>query len=343
MIVRLKPGSDPDAVQRELAQRGLWVRRFEGTSGVTLTIEPSSRRVSAEELRAIDGVLDVAAPRSPHPRLDAQPRELTLRGVVSQEPLLIAGPCAVESAEQVEAVAARVAAAGGQLLRGGAFKPRTSPYAFRGHGVRALGWLADAARKHQLACVTELMSEEDAAAVGEVADWIQIGCRNMQSYSLLAAAAKLGRPILLKRAMSASLEEWLLAGEHCLVHGAPQVVFCERGIRSFDPSTRNLFDISAIALLSQVYRQPVIADPSHAAGRRDLIPALSRAALAAGAAGLLLETHDTPGAALSDGPQALLPHEFASLTAELGWASRPIAPRAGERPAPAPRVLESLP
>lgn len=336
MIVNLEIGTDASRVQRALVAQGLWVRRLEGTESVSFLVEPSSRQVTRQELLAIPGVRDVALPKSPHPLLDAQPRHPSLCGVsLGRDPLLIAGPCAVESPEQIDAIAARISKLGARLIRGGAFKPRTSPYSFQGQGDQALTWLSQAARRHGLGVVTEAMAPEQVGLVAEHADLIQIGCRNMQNYSLLASAAAQRKPILLKRGMSATVEEWLLAAEYCLLHGAPFVVFCERGIRGFDASTRNLLDLGAAALLSHVYGLPVLVDPSHACGRRDLIPALSRAALAVGAAGLLLETHDAPGDALSDGPQALSPTELEAIAADLGFARHATA----ERPlTPAPRL-----
>ncbi|MGE0326492.1 MAG: 3-deoxy-7-phosphoheptulonate synthase [Polyangiaceae bacterium] len=341
MIVNLEIGTDPSRVQRALVAHGLWVRKLEGANQVCFLIEPSSRQVSRDELLAIPGVSDVAVAKSPHPLLDAQPKYPSLCGVaLGRDPLLIAGPCAVESPEQIDAIAARISRAGARLIRGGAFKPRTSPYSFQGQGEQALGWLSAAARKHGLGVVTEVMAAEQAPAVAEHADLLQIGCRNMQNYSLLASAAEHERPMLLKRGMSATVEEWLLAAEYCLLHGAPFVVFCERGIRGFDTSTRNLLDLGAVALLSQVHGLPVLVDPSHACGRRDLIPALSKAALAVGAAGLLLETHDSPGEALSDGPQALSPQELEALASELGFRTKPSS---GERVSPtAPAELPRL-
>ncbi len=320
MIVSLEIGTDASRVQRELVALGLWVRRLDGSERVSFLIEPSSRQVARQELLKIPGVSDVAEPRSPHPLLDAQPRHPTLCGVeLGRDPLLIAGPCAVESPAQIEAIAARISGVGARLIRGGAFKPRTSPYSFQGQGEQALDWLSSAARKHGLGVVTEVMAADQAALVAEHADLVQIGCRNMQNYSLLATAAASRKPMLLKRGMSATVEEWLLAAEYCLLHGAPFVVFCERGIRGFDTSTRNLLDLGAVALLSHVHGLPVLVDPSHACGRRDLIPALSKAAMAVGAAGLLLETHDAPGEALSDGSQALWPEELAGIAGDLGF------------------------
>ena len=302
-------GSDPAPVVRELARRGLWVK----TAGNQLVVLPHSSAVPAETLRDVPGVLAVHETASEHPRVDTHPSAVTVAGIpigVGQKPVLLAGPCAVESQEQIASLARAVARAGAEFLRGGAFKPRTSPYAFPGHGAQALGWLRRAADDAGLRVVTEVLSEMDVSAVAETADLVQIGSRNMQNFALLRAAARAGKPLLLKRGMAATVEEWLLAAEHCLHHGAPGVLFCERGIRGFDPSTRNLLDLGAVALLAHAHRLPVIADPSHAAGRRDLVVPLARAALAAGAAGLLVEVHERPGEALSDGPQALAPADL---------------------------------
>ena len=215
--------------------------------------------------------------------------------------------------------AAYAAAAGARFLRGGAFKPRSSPYSFNGHGRQALDWLRAAARAHNLGVVTEVMSELEVETVAEVADLVQIGSRNMQNYALLSRVGRCARPVLLKRGMAATVEEWLLAGEHLLAAGCPGVVFCERGIHSFDPSTRNLLDLGAVAVLRHAYRLPVVVDPSHAAGRRDLVVALAKAAVACGAHGLIVESHPNPAAALSDGPQALLPEQLSAL----GFATPP--------------------
>ena len=320
MIVTLKPDADAAIVQRELVAHGLWVTRFEGGGRAQFVIEPHSAALPDAALLAIAGVEAIARPAPPHPRVDAQAPEVRVGDVVvgvGAEPVVIAGPCGVESEERIHHIASRLATLGVRLLRGGAFKPRSSPYAFQGHGGRALAWLREAADAHGMGVVTEVMSPEQAPAVARHADLLQIGSRSMQSFPLLRAAAAEGKPILLKRGMAATVEEWLLAAEHCLVNGAPAVILCERGIRGFDASTRNLLDLGAVALLSQVHGLPVIVDPSHAVGRRDLVPALSRAALAAGAAGVMVETHDDPGAALSDGPQALPIDDLAGLVRSL--------------------------
>jgi 3-deoxy-7-phosphoheptulonate synthase len=235
--------------------------------------------------------------------------------------VFLCGPCSVESEAHAREAARRLSELGVLFLRGGAFKPRTSPYAFQGHGEVALGWLRRAADEAKLGLVTEVMAERDVAVVAEHADLVQVGSRNMHDAALLKAVGRAGRPVLLKRGMAATVEEWLCAGEYLLASGAPAVLFCERGLRSFDPATRNLLDLGAVALLAHVHRLPVVVDPSHAAGRRDLVRPLGLAALAAGAAGLVIETHDRPGEALSDGPQAL---STAGL-AELISAARPRA------------------
>ena len=299
--------------------RGLWVRRLESDGRVQFYVEPGSARVDASALRSIHGVASVAEEQPPHPRVDAlgetaEVGDVTIGG---DRPVVMAGPCSVESEEQIHDVAARLSDLGVSFLRGGAFKTRTSPYAFQGHGEPALGWLREAADANGLQVVTEVLSPEQASVLARATDLIQIGSRNMQNSSLLAAAAAEEKPILLKRGMAATIEEWLLAGEYCLIHGAPTVIFCERGIRSFDPSTRNLLDLGAVALLRTVHGLPVIVDPSHATGRRDLLRRLSLAAIAAGAAGVMVETHPDPGSALSDASQALPIDEFEKLASDV--------------------------
>ena len=230
---------------------------------------------------------------------------------------VIAGPCSVEGREMLLRTASAVRASGARLLRGGAFKPRTSPYAFRGLGHAALALLAEAREVTGLPVVTEPMDARDIDAVDAVADVIQIGARNMQNFSLLAAVGERGTPVLLKRGMSATVNELLLAAEHVMAHGNSQVILCERGIRTFETSTRNTLDISAIPVLKQETHLPVIVDPSHAAGRADLVPALAAAALAVGADGLIVEVHPNPATALSDGAQSLTIEAFASLMRTL--------------------------
>jgi 3-deoxy-7-phosphoheptulonate synthase len=333
--VLLRRGADAERVRRSLIEKGLWVTPLgDGAGRLGFAVEPHSRRVPRAELMAIDGIDTVLGPEPEHPLVDGQPPvvEAAGRRIGAGEPFaLMAGPCSVESPEQMDAVAARVARAGASFLRGGAFKPRRSPYAFQGHGIEALRWIRESADRHGLAVVTEALSEGSVEAVAAVADLIQVGSRSMHAPALLRAVGSAGKPVLLKRGMAATVDEWLLAGESLLRHGAAAVVFCERGVRGFDASTRNLLDLSAVALLSGVHGLPVVVDPSHAAGRRDLIAPLSRAARAAGAAGLIVETHDDPGGARSDGPQALSARELDDLVADLG-----LPARAARTPRPAP-------
>ena len=231
--------------------------------------------------------------------------------------IAMAGPCSVETEFQLMATAERVRRAGARVLRGGAFKPRSSPYSFQGHGLEGLRMLARAREESGLAIVTEVMSETDVPMVAEYADILQIGTRNMENYSLLEAAAHSGRPVLLKRGMVATIDELLHSAQFILDNGNPNVILCERGIRTFETATRNTFDVGAIALLKQISHLPVIADPSHAAGVSDLVPALARVAVAAGADGLLVEVHPNPEKAWSDGGQSLDLAGFDEMMAEL--------------------------
>jgi 3-deoxy-7-phosphoheptulonate synthase len=218
---------------------------------------------------------------------------------------LMAGPCAVETPEQTLESAQMAKSAGAAILRGGAFKPRTSPYAFQGLGVRGLEILADARAATGLPVVTEVVDARDVGVVAELADMLQIGTRNMANFGLLQAVGEAGKPVLLKRGMTATIEEWLMAAEYIAQRGNLDVVLCERGIRTFEPATRNTLDISAVPVVQATSHLPVIIDPSHAAGRKDLIVPLARAGIAAGADGVIVDVHPTPETALCDGPQAL--------------------------------------
>ena len=327
MIITLTTDADVDLVRDRLVDLGLWTHEYRGEHGITqFLVRPHSGRVERSAVLAITGVADASETTSQHPLVDAHPSRVDIGGIAvggGADPVLMAGPCSVESEDQVHTVARRLADLGATFLRGGAFKPRTSPYDFQGLGREALAWMREAADAHGLRVVTEALSESMMEDVAEVADLIQIGSRNMHSTPLLQAAGRTGRPVLVKRGMAATVEEWLAAGEYCLDAGAPAVVFCERGIRSFDDQTRNLLDLASVALLRHVYKLPVIVDPSHGLGRRDLVLPLSRAALAAGASGLLVEVHPRPGAALSDGPQAVTFEMAEELAASL-VSDRPV-------------------
>ena len=237
----------------------------------------------------------------------------------------MAGPCSVESAEQVAEVAKSVAASGARVLRGGAFKPRTSPYAFQGMGEEGLKWMRAAADANGLAVISEVMDLRQIEMMMRYVDCLQVGARNMQNFDLLKELGKVRKPVLLKRGLSATYEEWLLSAEYILAGGNAQVILCERGIRTFETYTRNTLDLAAIPVIKKRSHLPIVVDPSHGTGRRDKVIPMARAAVAAGADGLIIEVHNNPEKALSDGPQSLYPEQFDTLMGEL----RIIAPVLG--------------
>lgn len=240
---------------------------------------------------------------------------------------ICAGPCSVESREQIEATAQAVARRGANVLRGGAFKPRTSPYAFQGMGRDALKLLRDAADRFGMAVVTEVLDPRDVELVAKYADMLQIGARNMQNFSLLREAGEAGKPVLLKRGLSATIEEWLMAAEYLLVAGNSDIVLCERGVRSFDNATRNLLDIAAVPLLKSLSHLPVIVDPSHGTGVAKLVAPMALAGVAAGADGLLIEVHPDPPSAASDGAQSLTFEQFDALMTQVDTVARALGRR----------------
>jgi 3-deoxy-7-phosphoheptulonate synthase len=237
----------------------------------------------------------------------------------------MAGPCSVESPEQVGEVAKSAAASGARVLRGGAFKPRSSPYSFQGHGEEALKWMRAAADANGMAVVSEVMDPRQIEMMMGYVDCLQVGARNVQNFDLLKELGRVRRPVLLKRGLSSTIEEWLLSAEYILAGGNSQVILCERGIRTFESYTRNTLDISAIPVVKKRSHLPIVVDPSHGTGRRDKVLPMARAAVAAGADGLLIEVHNDPERALSDGPQSLYPEQFDQLMSEL----RIIAPVLG--------------
>lgn len=243
------------------------------------------------------------------------------------EIVVLAGPCAVEDREQMLSVARSVKAAGAKILRGGAYKPRTSPYAFQGLEEEGLKLLKEAREETGLAVVTEVVNPRDVELVEEYTDMIQIGARNMQNFTLLREVGKARKPVLLKRGLAATIEEWLMAAEYIMSEGNYEIVLCERGIRTYETSTRNTLDVSAIPIVKQLSHLPIIADPSHASGKRVLVAPLSCASVAAGADGLIIEVHPSPETALSDGPQSLTPMEFENVLNVI----RPVAAAVGRR------------
>jgi len=297
---------------------------------------PGAPAELARSLATFSGVADVLPQENAYALVARSGGELPENGVRvgpavfgGTEIVVSAGPCAVETAAQIEETAQIVAAAGARLLRGGAFKPRTSPYSFQGLGEEGLELLARAGAATGLPVVTEVVSPAEVEVVAEHADMLQVGARNMQNFSLLRAVGERGRPVLLKRGMMSTIEELLLAAEYVVDAGNPDVVLCERGIRSFDRATRNTFDVTAIPLLKRETHLPVIADPSHGCGVRELVPHVARAAIAAGADGLMIEVHPRPDEALSDGPQSLTPQGFRELMASLDPIARSVGRRMG--------------
>ncbi len=285
-----------------------------------------SNRSEIEALRAAPGVAEVIQIAHPFKLVSRQLRQartvVDVRGtkIGGGDLVVIAGPCSVESEEQLLETARAVKAAGANMLRGGAYKPRTSPYDFQGLGVEALRLLQQARKETGLPIVTEVMSEADVDIVAQFADMLQVGARNMQNFSLLRKLAPVNKPILLKRGPSATVKEWLLAAEYLLAGGNANVVLCERGIKTFETATRNTLDLAAVALVKELSHLPVLADPSHGTGLRSLIMPMSKAAAACGADGLIIEVHPCPERALSDGPQSLDLPGFQSLMEELGKA-----------------------
>jgi 3-deoxy-7-phosphoheptulonate synthase len=251
-------------------------------------------------------------------------RDVTIGG---PDVVVMAGPCSVENAAQIDSIAASVAASGARILRGGAFKPRSSPYSFQGIGHHGLELLRQAADKHNLCAVSEVMDQTQIPMMLDYVDMLQVGARNMQNYNLLRELGKVAKPVLLKRGISATIEELLLSAEYIMAGGNYNVVLCERGIRTFDSYLRNTLDIAAIPVIQKLSHLPIVVDPSHGTGRRDKVAPMARAALAAGADGLLIEVHNDPDKALSDGAQSLFPEQFEQLMKEL----RIIAPAVGRK------------
>jgi 3-deoxy-7-phosphoheptulonate synthase len=281
-------------------------------------------RVDESRLSGLAGVAEVIHVSKPYKQVSrewkAEPTRVPLPDgsvVGGRDVVVMAGPCSVESESQILTAARQVKAAGATVLRAGAFKPRSSPYAFQGMGKAGLELLAMAREETGLLIVTEAMDPAGLALVAETADIIQIGARNMQNYSLLKECGRQRKPVLLKRGLAATIPELLLSAEYILSEGNPHVILCERGIRSFDPTTRNLFDLAAVAVVHGLSHLPIVADPSHGTGHRDMVPPMARAAIAAGADGLLIEVHPNPERAMSDGAQSLFPEQFERMMREV--------------------------
>lgn len=334
MLVVMQEGATEQQIQGvidRMVTMGFTVHRSTGVVHTVLGGVGPAEQYDIAELEVLDGVKEAHRIMSPYKLASRhfRPGGTVIRvrdvDIGGRAVAMIAGPCSVESRDQVMRIAESVARAGARLIRGGAFKPRTSPYSFQGMGEQGLQLLREAADCHGLAVVSEVMDQTQIALVTAYADILQIGARNMQNYNLLREVGKQSKPVLLKRGISATIEELLLSAEYIMSEGNYDVILCERGIRTFESYTRNTMDISAIPVVKKLSHLPIVADPSHGTGRRDKVIPMARAAVAAGADGLLIEVHNDPDHALSDGAQSLRPEQFAELMAQL----RIIAPAVG--------------
>jgi 3-deoxy-7-phosphoheptulonate synthase len=335
MVIVMEGGASEEQIQRvieTLVAVGYDVHRSTGVSHTVLGAVGTPRQgVDPRALELIPGVREVVKITEPYKlvgrRFKAENSVVDVGGVSvgGAEVIVMAGPCSVETRERVVSIARHVRGAGARGLRGGAFKPRTSPYAFQGHGEDALKWMREAADESGMAVISEVMDTRAIEMMLGYVDCLQVGARNMQNFDLLKELGRTRRPVLLKRGLAATIEEWLLSAEYVLAGGNTQVILCERGIRTFESATRNTLDLSAIPVVKQRSHLPIVVDPSHGTGRRDKVLPMARAAVAAGADGLLIEVHDDPDHALSDGAQSLYPDQFERLMGEL----RVIAPVLG--------------
>jgi 3-deoxy-7-phosphoheptulonate synthase len=344
VIIVLEAGVTEDQIAHvvmRLEELQLRTHLSRGTYRTIIGVIGDEDKASHEPLTAIPGVAEVIpvlppyklASREAHP----QPSIVNVAGVLIGGGNLgmIAGPCAVEEPARMEAIAGAIKAAGANILRGGAYKPRTSPYAFQGLGEEGLKILRDTGDKFGLPIVTEVTDPRNVEIVAQYADMIQVGARNMQNFVLLTEVGRTSKPVLLKRGMSATVTDLLMSAEYVLSQGNSQVVLCERGVKGFDNATRNLYDVAAVPQVHKLSHLPIIVDPSHATGRPDLIPPCALAGVAAGADGVHIEVHDCPEKAKSDGPQALLPHQYAEVAQQI----RQIAAILGKKISPAPGVV----
>jgi len=334
MIIVMKVGSPQEEINRittELSSWGLTPEKIIGQHKVVIALIGETADLDPPRIQELSPWIEqVLRVEVPYKRASRQFRHGEASNVVvntaqgdvvfgEHHPLVVvAGPCSVENEEMIVETALRVKAAGARFLRGGAYKPRTSPYAFQGHGESALELLATARKVSGLGIITEVMDTEDLEKIGQVADVIQVGARNMQNFSMLKKVGAQPKPVLLKRGMAATIEDWLMAAEYILAAGNPHVILCERGIRTFDRQyTRNTLDLSVVPVLRKLTHLPIMIDPSHGVGWSEFVPAMARAAIAAGTDALMIEVHPNPAKALSDGPQSLTPDAFDQLMSEL--------------------------
>jgi 3-deoxy-7-phosphoheptulonate synthase len=336
MVVVMNENATEDQIQAVIAKlvdMKFDVHRSTGVNQTLLGAIGDKRGLDTRNFELMAGVHEVLRITTPyklvsrtfHPQdTVVKIREVEIGG---EAVVVMAGPCSVETPEQIEIIAAAVKKAGAKILRGGAFKPRTSPYSFQGLGESGLRMMRHAAQKEGLLVVSEVMEVAQVPLVAEYVDILQVGARNMQNFNLLRELGKIRKPVLLKRGMAATIEELLMAAEYLMAGGNYQVILCERGIRTFENATRNTLDISAIPVVKKLSHLPIIADPSHGTGRRDKVAPMARAAVAAGADGLIIEVHHDPDNALSDGAQSLLPAQFATLMEELRMIAKVIGRR----------------
>ncbi len=327
MILTLKPEatkSQIDSITKKIKDLGFTPHMTHGKEFTIIGVIGENAIRTREIFEAMEGIELITAISKPYKLVSREfKKENSIidvgRGVCigGERVIVMAGPCSVDTKERLLYTAEAVKEGGAHVLRGGAFKPRTSPYAFQGHGEKALRFLAEARKKTNLPVVTEVMNLNDVKLVEEYADIIQIGARNIQNFDLLKVVGKAKKPVLLKRGMSTTIQEWLLSAEYIMANGNYNVILCERGIRTFETATRFTLDLNAIPVLRHLTHLPIIVDPSHGVGIREYIPALAKASVACGADGLILEVHPKPEEALSDGPQSLLPEQFAKLMGEL--------------------------
>ena len=340
MLIVMRHGATDAEIQRVVAvieELGYKAQPMPGAQRTAVGLVGNDGRVDASRLEALPGVQEIIHVSRPYKQVSREWKSentlVRLPGGVAvggTEVVAIAGPCSVESERQILEAARQVREAGAVILRGGAWKPRTSPYAFQGLGLPGLKLLAKAREETGLLICTEAMDPEGVGYVAEVADIIQIGARNMQNFSLLKAAGRAKKPVLLKRGMSATIEELLLSAEYLLAEGNHAVILCERGIRGFDTATRNVFDLTAIPVVHNLSHLPIVADPSHGTGLRDKVIPMARAAVAAGADGIIVEVHPHPDQALSDGAQSLFPDQFSQLMREVRVIAEVIGRRVAE-------------
>jgi 3-deoxy-7-phosphoheptulonate synthase len=325
------------AVEKKIREAGLTVHRSDGVEHTIIGVVGDRNRLDVEAISMMPGIRDTVVVSTPYKLASREfhPEDTVVRVgeeclVGGQDIAVMAGPCAVESEEQIESAAEFASSCGVQILRGGAFKPRSSPYSYQGLGIEGLKLLRKAADHYGMAVVTEVMTIDQIGTVSEYADLLQVGARNMQNYPLLTALGHTDKPVFLKRGMSATVQEWLMSAEYILTEGNPNVILCERGIRTFETATRNTLDLSAVPVVKHLSHLPVIVDPSHAVGTRRFVSSMARAAVAAGADGIMIEVHPFPDKALSDGPQSLNFEEFGLLMNRCRIIATTIGRRLGK-------------